>query len=341
LIHNAVNDNDQTIDDVYTSWLGENETVSPNLWVSERGNIVSYDFSAGANISNQFYLGLTLAVTDINYQLSSFYKETFENNDHIGLKNDFQTTGSGYQVNVGAIWRPADFLRLGIAYHSPTYYTLTDRYFGHATASYTFGDGSHSNDWAKSPEDAYTDYHFNTPYSWVFSAAGILGTKAIISADYEVKDYTNMNLMDIYQVENTIDNHNIDRDFKVASTLRAGFEYRFTPQFSGRLGYSWVENPYEKGFKNKFADPGIVGTVPHFVLEGDTHYYTAGIGYRITSQWYLDVAFVYRTQTDDLYYFPKYWIDGDDGTPFALVDSSPAKLKNTGYKGLITLGYKF
>ena len=318
--------NDDT-DDSY-SGLFPDEQPASRLKVNERGYINTYDFSLGGNFGDKFYLGLTFSLTNLFYHWDSSYGETFKQGK-IGLDNYFETKGAGYQVTVGGIWRPSDFLRLGIAYHSPVWYKLTDYYQGNTVAKY-----SNTDEWAITPDDAQTDYRLNTPSAWVFSAAGILGTKAVVSLDYEVKDYRGMKLMDEQGSSKDDSNGFIEEDFKTASTLRAGLEYRFTPQFSGRLGYSYAQNPYEKTFKNGGREAMIIGTIPHYTIDGDVNYFTAGIGYRFTPNFYLDATFVFRTQNDHLYYYPSVF--GDDP-----VQSTPALLTNRAYKGLVTLGYKF
>jgi hypothetical protein len=165
--------------------------------------------------------------------------------------------------------------------------------------------------------------------------------------DYEIKDYRGMSLEDQngYSFQA---NEYIDTDFKLASTLRAGLEYRFTPQFSGRVGYAWMQHPYEQNFKNNKTPVVTAGTVPHYILEGDVNYFTAGIGYRFTPSFYIDAALVCRTQTDDLYFFPymetnrpnfvENQPETQDYLPYYPVAAS---LKSVSFKGLVTLGYKF
>jgi len=322
--------NDDT-DYTYSSILFSDEKVNPHLKMSERGYIDSYDISVGGSLSDQFYFGLTLSLMDISYRWDSWYKEVF-GQENIGLGNYLETNGAGYQAKLGAIWRPSDFLRLGVAYHSPTGYYLKDYYQGWTNAQY-----DDVNEQEKTPNGAWTSYRFNTPYGWVFSAAGIIGTKAVVSLDYEIKDYRSMMIMDPNGVSKAGDNKYIKEDFKVASTLRAGLEYRITPQLSGRLGYSYVQNPYEKDFRDGKRETVIVGTVPHYTIDGDVHHFTAGIGYRFTPQFYIDAAFIYRTQKDDLYYFPS--VVGDDGS--FTVQSTPASMTNRACKGLVTVGYRF
>jgi long-subunit fatty acid transport protein len=325
--------------DGYLSILNDGETVHPSLDVSEKGYVDSYDFTLGTNFSNSLYLGMTFSLTDVYYRMDSRYDERFEQGDGFILDNYQQTVGSGTQINFGAIWRPVDYLRLGVAYHSPTWWAMENRLRGTIVPELYDGNGNKL-EIAYTPEETF-NYRMQTPYSWVFSAAGILGTKAIVSVDYELKDYTSMKFQNRNGDNFQVNNGYIRTDFKKASTLRAGLEYRFTPRFSGRLGYALIQNPYEKEFKDKeYAEIfGVFGvqTIPHYTIEGDVNYFTAGIGYRFTPSFYIDAAFVYRTQEDKLYYFPSNWTNDNE----LLLDSQPASFKNTSYKGLVTLGYKF
>jgi long-subunit fatty acid transport protein len=332
--------------DEYQTILRPGELVNPHLDVSERGYIDNYDFTIGMNLSNTFYLGFTLSWIDIYYRMNSQYKESFGNMNYT-LDNYLQTDGSGYGVNIGAIWLPTNWLRLGAAYHSPTWYVLRDSYGASITPkNLRWGDSGPEIPTTKTPDDNF-EYHLRSPQKWVFSAAAVLDTKAIVSMDYEIKNYRGMYL-EYNDGRGFRDNEYIETDFKSISTLRAGLEYRFTSQFSGRLGYSWMQHPYEQKFKDNKTPVVTAGTVPHYTIEGDANYFTAGIGYRFTPRFYMDIAFVYRTQTDDLYFFPKLetnrpdYIDGQEDThkfkPYYPVASS---LKNVSFKSLVTLGYKF
>jgi opacity protein-like surface antigen len=327
-----INDVPNSSENLYTG-LFPNEKVSPKLQVSERGHADNYDFSLGTNFNDKLYFGLTVSMTDLYYTMSSSYQETFSPSARIGLDNSFQTEGTGAQLRLGAIWLPTDFLRVGLAYHSPAWYNLRDYYQAHTTANYPDVE---PDTWARTPDGAWTSYRFNTPFSWVLSVAGVFGNRAIVSLDYEWKNYATMRLMDDRWADKA-DNVYIREDFTAASTLRAGVEYRLTPQLSLRGGYAYAQSPYEKNFAAGYKEAKIVGTVPHFTIDGPVHHLTAGIGYRFTPSFYLDLAFVHRTQQDELYPFPS--VINADGS-FA-VESTPATLTNTSYKSLLTVGYKF
>jgi long-subunit fatty acid transport protein len=316
----------------YKSILFPNETVHSFLKVNERGCVETYDFSLGTNINHLLYLGLTFSLTDIAYHTDSYYQESFANDsESFDLANYQDTEGGGYQFKIGVILHPSDFLRLGIAYHSPTWYSLTDYYYGKTTNNYSSEFPK-----ADTPPDEHFPYRFRTPDSWIFSIAGILENKAVISADYEFKNYSKMNIQD-EQGNELRDNQYISEDFRLTSSLRAGLEYRFTPRFSGRLGYVWMQNPYEQDFYAGLKETMIVGTIPHYIIGGDTQYFTAGFGYRFTRQFYMDVAFVYRNQTDKLYAYSPVWNEQNDIS----VDSKPISFKNNTFRSLLTMGYKF
>jgi long-subunit fatty acid transport protein len=333
----------------YISLLGDGEKVNPRLNVSERGYIESYDFTIGSNISDRFYWGVTFSLTDLFYSLSSSYGEDFSEGGGFDLDNELETEGSGYQFKAGVIYRPIDALRLGVSYHSPTWYSMTDRF--HAIV---FPNGIYNDDDVLvGPTETPTEnnannwsYSFRTPSNLTFSAAAIIGSRAVVSVDYELKDYSSMKLDERYNYRQdySYDNQYISEDFKNTSTLRAGLEYCFTPQFSGRLGYAWMQNPNETRFKAGEKEVGTAGTVPHFTLDGDATYLTAGAGYRFAPKeaaggyFYIDVAFVYRQQESDLYFYSPV---SNLASSLPIVNSYPASLTNNSYKGLVTFGYKF
>jgi long-subunit fatty acid transport protein len=160
--------------------------------------------------------------------------------------------------------------------------------------------------------------------------------------DYELVDYSRMKLKVPSGSKDDpgwydIDNEYISMDFRSASTVKAGLEYRFTPQFSGRLGYAWMQNPYERTFRES-GDAYIPNSNTVYRMEGDANYLTGGIGYRFNRNFFLDFAVVYKTQTDDLYPFPNLWTENREEL---VIDASPFTLKNSSIRGLITLGYKF
>lgn len=326
-------------------------SVDNFLNYKEKGYINSYDFNLGMTISDILSLGMSVSVTDMDYKLSSIYDEVLYdpqgNEVFYTIDNVLESKGSGWQVSLGAILKPIDELRIGIAYHSPTWYNMTDYYdailqhdlrgltkspIADIDPNYTLDDplrgyGNH-------------DYKFQTPGRWTFSLASVIASKAIISVDYELTDYTHMKLKNTLNREGGFSDANyfIKQDFRLTSTLRVGAEYRFTPQFSGRIGYAWMQSPYEKKFSKNQIEARTIGTISHFSLDGDTHNITWGLGYRFTKSFYADIAFVYQQQKNGLFAYSNIYPEDEYDWD---IDSYPGKLDKIAFQGLLTFGLKF
>jgi hypothetical protein len=334
--------NSQNID--YTSAFYDvdenNEEVyySPSntkLNVQERGSTDKYDFSAATNISDFLFIGATLSVTDISYRTSTTYDEEFESiNSNLYLDNESNTYGTGLGVNIGAIIRPTDFLRFGVAFNSPTWYRMTEYSKASAGSDISFYKPSKVN--ADTPDDGYWNYELRTPEKWIFSAAGIF-KHALISVDYELTNYNSMKLYTDRGEELTGVNGDIQADFGIESLLKVGGEIKVTPQFSVRAGYALRSSAVKQDLEDNTVEVITEGTIPHYTIDKGTQYYTIGLGYRFSPRFYTDIAYVYQVKDESLKLFSNIY-DGD-GT--ALVNSDPIDLSTKTTRLALTLGYKF
>lgn len=305
--------------------------------IHESGSVDQYNIAFGANISNFLMLGAGVAITDLNYNYLSYYNEKFADNSTLTLGTDkggngLNTDGTGYSFNIGAIVNPVNFLRLGVAYTSPTWYKMTDFYY--TEASTTIGNSVWT---ANTPAGAYSKYEYRSPDKWTFSAAAILGQVALVSVDYELMNYKRMRMYDYYGNQNTYTNGDIQNFMKNSNTLRVGAEVKVTPQFAVRAGASWTQTGMNNDLKNNNVSVATAGTMPHYNVDLGITNYTVGIGYRFTPRFYADLACVLRSQKEDLYAFSP--IFDEEGQ--AVVDIQPASLKTKTTRLLLTLGYKF
>lgn len=311
------------------------------LEVQESGAIDQYDIAAGINISNVVMLGATLAITDLNYDYISYYSEDFANGNYLTLgdKNSregnwLRTDGTGYSFNIGAIVRPADFLRVGVAYNSPIWYKMTDNYQATASTDVNLFDNAMTR---VTPRGAFTDYEFRSPDKWLFSVAGIFGQTALLSVDYELVNYKNMRLYDEYGTPNYSDNEYIKEDFGIGNTLRVGAEVKVSPQFAVRAGASWSNSPVKALLKDGLTEVMTVGTIPNYTIDKGITNYTVGFGYRFTPNFYADVACVFKSHKEDVYAFSSMF--DDEGK--AVIQSQSASLRTNTTRVALTLGYKF
>lgn len=349
---NMANANDDMYHSTFAEWDEANQTWYPDsrpdfsgLEVSERGAIDQYDFSFATNISNRLFLGATVSVTDLNYRMHSEYTEEFYytngSTDYLHWDNELKTDGTGYAFNVGAIVRPTDYLRLGVAYNSPIWYKLTDYYFGSAETLNGNFDPAKANGATPSNPDPYTLYRLRTADKWIFSVAGIIGQTALISLDYELGNYGFMKLSDQdgYEFED-VNKNLIKKDFGYAHTIKLGTEIKVTPQFAVRAGANWRTSPMKKEFREGAFEVFPAGTVAHYTLDKGVSSYSVGLGYRFTPNFYMDLACVYRQYKEDAYTFSKVVVGDDEGL-HTLVDSDAIGLKTNTTQISLTLGYKF
>ncbi len=346
----------------YNSWLIDPKTASDGtpyytplntmghsalqeIISHENGYIDTYDFTVGTTINDVLNLGASLNISDLYHHLSTEFLEDLDNgngrydNGGYTLGNKITTTGSGVSTKLGLIYRPIHELRIGVAYQTPTIYNLTETfeaYLDDDMGAYIANPDYEKGETYSAVFNNY--YDLRTPGKWTFSAASVLGSNIILSADYELKDYRDNKLRVPAGNANSswydIDNNFIENNAKIASTLRLGAEYRFSHQLSARLGYAWMENPYDSELV-EYGDMRVAGANTIYRMEGDTNFYTAGLGYRFTREFYMDFAMVYQTQKDQLYPFPNLYFDD------AVVDAAPFDLKNNSFRGVLTLGYKF
>ncbi len=303
--------------------------------IQESGAIDQYAIAFGLNFSEFLMFGATVSITDLNYDLYSSYIERYnQGNTQLGLENGLSTDGTGYGINVGAIFRPVDFLRIGVAYNSPTWYKMTDNYYGVANSSI---EGMEDSWTANTPEGAYTDYKFRTPDKWIFSAAAIFGQVALLSVDYEMMNYRRARMYDYNGDENISANTPIEQHLGVSNTVRVGAEVKVTPQFAIRAGYTWTGSGIGNDLNEGNTEVVTVGTLPHYTLDQGISNYSVGFGYRFTPQFYADVACVFKTWKEDVYAFsPIYSNEGN-----LLANPTSASLKTNTTRVALTLGYKF
>ena len=328
-------------DNYYYNPIYPNSDVNSTMSVDERGSASDYTFSLGGSmLDDKLYMGGSFALTDIDYRMESIFEEKFQGNKEgsYRLRNSLETEGIGFNMKLGVIFRPINAIRIGAAYHSPSWHTLTDRY---SAAIIPNGIRYEDNPAGivSSPRDYYS-YNFSTPEKWVISAAGILGRRAIISADWEITNYRHMR-MNYYDagMMNTF----IEEDFRTTHTLRAGVELKVMPQFSLRGGAEFrtgaIKPDVVKDIANNSLQIETAGTTPHFTVDKGSQTYTFGLGYRFTKSFYTDLACALIYNNADYYNFSALPYNPNDGEIGVSSDRGTIKTNRT--KVLWTLGYKF
>jgi long-subunit fatty acid transport protein len=163
------------------------------------------------------------------------------------------TTGTGYSLKLGAIIKPVEFLRIGLAVHSPTIYRITENYFDDLTTHFdTKVNNIDQYEYSNNP--AEYKYTLTTPLRINAGLAFQIKKLAILSADYEFVDYSSMRFSNAIDNLSYSDENSEIRDmFKSASNLRLGAELRLSNIYL-RGGYGYYGKAFKSTTDNKNLD---------------------------------------------------------------------------------------
>lgn len=314
--------------DHWESLLNVGETVTPSYYLTEKGYLDEYSIGWAGNFSNVFYFGATANLQSINYTAESTYSELFGTGGGLDLKNTITSKGNGLNLNIGTIFRPTDFLRVGLSLHTPTIYAMKDQYF--ATLNYdTDIKGSIS-----TPEDGYNDFQLQGPMQVNLSAALIVGKKGVVSAEYNFSNYTGTRLMnkDGNSEDYTAENNGMKEMLNDVATIKIGGEYKLTDNFSLRAGYANMSSANKEGAQ-KYMISNTIRTDTEYFLHNGTNYLTAGFGYREAS-WFIDFALMHKIQDEKFMSFNSNLLTPDHAV-------TPATVSTVTNNVVVTLGLKF
>jgi hypothetical protein len=281
--------------------------------IENRGYSGIHAISIGGNLSDKFYFGGTFNISVLNYTGHYQHIEADYDNQIFDFKSftytdHFQDQGTGYSFDIGAIYRPVDFLRIGGAMHTPVNYRIHEYFYDNVTSEFDNGDNY---EWAN---DALRyDYTLTTPFRANGGIAIQILKVALLSADYEYVDYTKARFSEASDNQPyDIENQDIMKILHSTSNLKFGAEYRIKSVYL-RGGYSYYGNTFAGGEENK--------NMHYDVISG-------GIGMR-QQNFYFDLAYTSYLSTS------KYFMYYDPGYLEA------ATIKNN--KGLftMTMGFKF
>ncbi len=253
--------------------IGVNQTKNLN----NGGSLGEYFLAVGANYENKLYLGMSVGIQRADYSYKSTYTES-ERNDQVpdfSRMNFIQYedhSGTGYNFKLGAIYRPTDFIRVGAAFHSPTYFNnLSYTWYNSVIASYDNGE-----DLQASSQQSDFSYKLTTPSKILGGVAVRIQEMGLISADYERVNYGRARLSEKEgDVPFDYENDSISNTFGAANNLRLGGEVKLD-NFYVRLGYAFYQSPYNEDYSE---------------YQTDRQQYSAGLGFR-GSSFFIDAAFV-------------------------------------------------
>jgi hypothetical protein len=301
------------------------------------GGIDEMALGFAVNLREKLMVGGSIGLPYLHYRREAEFVEadaTSNATNHFNyamVNETLRTSGIGFNIKAGLIYKPSEYWRLGLALHSPTFYTLTDRYETSVTADVENGGvlTDYSKDYTNG-EASQFKYSYTTPYRAIASISYVLREvqdvrkqKGFLTADVEYVNYkassfspaTNDDGSGVSESDRAYLkqlNKSVDNAYKGTFNLRAGGELKFTTLMV-RLGAAYYGNPY----KNINGEKGS-----KLNLSGGLGYRNKGIFVDLTYVYAInkDVNFAYRLQNPASY--------------------SGAQIKNTASNIFLTFGVK-
>nr|WP_195460006.1 outer membrane protein transport protein [Alistipes sp. D31t1_170403_E11] len=343
------------------TWVTPNADVDHYTMLRSKGSIGEYVLSVGANINNKIYIGASLGIQSVYQRKYIDYVEEYFYSDPSQAIPDFGNSGLDYQLlrwklnqsvivdgtgvnfKAGVVYRPTANLRLGVAIHTPTYYSL-DRKFQSAAAGLAYANNDTDPN-VKPDDEGYistagdpnmtspllvddgpNSWSFVSPTRLMFGASYTFGERGVISVDYERDWYNGIRIKDN---PSGLDSQSWYNDtfrdvFKGSNILRVGAEFKPLPVLALRAGFGYSGSML-KDDKTVLASPAIKQTT----------YYGAGIGFVLARGVLLDVAYQYMSSKTTDYYL--FYAEDKGGHTESAVYSTDINRHNVA----LTLGFRF
>ena len=293
--------------------------------LKSEGSAGEFSFALGGNISNIVYFGVSLDVQSISRKQILYYDEFIGYPEgtmpdataypyqlrNFELGQAMNINGTGIGAKFGVVVRPIKALRIGLAIHTPSYYSLSYRYNA-ALTSTAFSAGTNPDGYELS-KDGYLYSDFRTPKledigssRWAFATptrvlVGLsytIGKYAIISADYEYDDFAGIRIKSA-----PIDYGFIDKalrnNFRGIHHIRAGIEAKPVSFLALRVGGGWTSRAIHTDY-----------ILPEPIMNSAWSV-SAGLGFRISEITSIDIAYQYRNERNSDYY--TYFSESNNG----------------------------
>ncbi len=350
----------------YPAEIGNNATVSGGHSVRSKGSAGEFDISLGANIDNKLYIGATIGIQSIHQYKEIYYGEGYTygggngyNSEVVavdadgrqldnvmqsmGMLQTIDVDGAGVNFKIGLIYRPVEALRIGVAFHTPTHYSLSRSYQLSMSTSSLGPTNAAEGDWRpfENTSETTSDYiddsgdsswNFYAPSRLLVGASYTFGNIAILSVDYERAWYNGIRVKNTPYLPYGQSTSDFKQDFKSyfqgTNSVRAGLEIRPLPALSLRGGFGYSGS--------MLKDDSSILTAP---VNNKTIYYTAGLGMQLGRTVYIDLAYCNSKSTSTdyfIYYGAKYTPDFDEVYSSNLYQNTTRR-----HSVAMTLGFRF
>jgi hypothetical protein len=218
------------------------------------------------SIDNKLMWGVTLGMPIFNYRsTTTASEEDSSSNNNNGFNkfnyiDEYSTKGFGLNGKFGIIYRPKEFIRLGLAMHTPTFSGLTDvretrlnTELNGATDTFSVSSNLFTNN-AK----GRAEYMQNTPWRFIVSGAyvfrevaDVTKQKGFITADIEYVTHGSTRFSSDAETETNEEkeyfkalNKVVKDSYKGSFNFRVGGELKFNTLMA-RAGFAYYSNPVQ------------------------------------------------------------------------------------------------
>jgi len=296
---------------VYESYYGKKASgdVTDDVYITERGRIDEFAISIAGNVSDIFYLGMSFVCDFMDYRRIEDYNEKFNDGASLYSSNSFAATGTGFTYKIGFIVRPTNWLRIGGAYHTPSYYRTNCSYYGKMQMNNLVGitdsQGKKISSAYLDTPTVYENDYVDGPMKAMGSLGFLLGKYGFIGIEYEWANVHGMNIKNSYGRTNDQMNSHTKSYFCDTHTARLGIEVKPIDEMSIRLGGGYTTAPMKSDAARLYYYEDA-RTDNYFINYGPSYNVTAGLGYRI-GRHSIDLAYIWQVSDGKYYEF----IDGD------------------------------
>lgn len=213
--------------------------------IKKSGSKREYLANFALDFSQKVYVGANIAAESIFYSEEFSFTET-DNQMNLLYLNDFtysretEVSGMGVNAKIGVIVKPIEYLRLGLAAHSPSVYSLSSNTT--SSLDVNFENLNYDNKYAENVNEF--DYQLLTPARMIASLGFVYKNIAVLGVDYESVNYS-YGYLNLNTTDESARNQAIEENLTKTDNIKIGGELRYGP-ISFRGGFATYGNPYTK-----------------------------------------------------------------------------------------------
>lgn len=308
------------LDTLWNNGVEDIRTLNRSQKVNVTGAQYQWSLAYGGNFNDKLFFGASLGITTLRYKYSTTYQESdysfseypgYDPLNNLELDEDIDIDGTGVNFTLGLIYRPVDFMQVGVSFVTPTYYELSDSYSARLRADWNASAGYGYQD--ESSEPLIADYSLTTPLKFSAGAVFFIGKYGFVTGDIEFVNYSKSKYnSDTPGVSFSPENQDISFYYTNVINYRMGAEFRYNI-FRLRGGYNIQNNPY----KTEFDVDRKITT------------FSTGAGVRF-AKFFIDIAWL--NSKSESSFSPYVFQDGTGPV---------ADLSNKTTSGMLTLGFTF